>query len=388
MQFTSPSDLYWPFSQLDSRYFKALAQHFPPYLPSPPLYPVIVMSTTSQVACASLGLFIIDDLVFRTANADGSFTEIKRLKAQIGGGGTYAMIGARVWLPPTRVGILVDRGSDWPQEMEKALREYGEEMWVFREKPHELTTRALNLYTGEHRDFEYLTPRTRLEPIDLPAPLRTSEYLHFVCSPTRALVIHSQLQPPVNSTPSWRPKLVYEPIPERCTPDELPSLRKILPHIEVFSPNHEEAWALFGVGPKEVARRGKEGIEEVARKFYDEGAGGAVVIRSGPLGAYAVKKGEENGVWVPAFHSYEDGRVTGKVVDVTGAGNSFLGGLMAGLVLHPGDLKTAVQHASVAASYIIEQFGLPTVQRGEDGTELWNGVYPAVRLVELQQRST
>lgn len=169
-------------------------------------------------------------------------------------------------------------------------------------------------------DFKYLTPRRRLEPIDLPPSLRSSTHLHFVCSPTRALVIHSQLLPPLNPTPSWSPALVYEPIPDRCCPAELEALKKILPHLKVFSPNHEEAWAFFGVGVEEVERKGKKGIEEVARKFFAEGAGEIVLIRSGALGAYAVKKGENKGVWVPAYHKYG----IDKVVDVTGAGNSFL----------------------------------------------------------------
>lgn len=160
----------------------------------------------------------------------------------------------------------------------------------------------------------------------MPAPLRTARSLHFVCSPTRALTIHSQLQPPLNPTPEWQPQLVYEPIPDRCVPEEMPSLRKILPHIHVFSPNHEEAWSFFGVGPEEAARRGKEGIEEVARRFFDDGAASIVVIRSGPLGAYALRKGEERGIWVSAYHAYQPGGQDGKVVDVTGAGNSFLAG--------------------------------------------------------------
>lgn len=168
-------------------------------------------------------------------------------------------------------------------------------------------------------DFEYLTPRKRLEPNDLPPRLRTAQYLHFVCSPTRALVIAAQL------SPSFSPSLVYEPIPDRCTPDELPALREVLPLVRVFSPNHEEAAAFFGLGPEEVARGERGGIEDTARRFLDLGAADVVLIRSGPLGAYAVRKGqEENGVWVPAYHSYADGRATGKVVDVTGAGNSFL----------------------------------------------------------------
>lgn len=170
-------------------------------------------------------------------------------------------------------------------------------------------------------DFKYLTPRTRLEPIDLPPSLRSTTHLHYVCSPTRALVIHSQLLPPLNPTPTWLPNLVYEPIPDRCLPTELPALRQVLPHLGVFSPNHEEAWAFYGVSVEEVKRRGKEGIEEVARRFVEEeGAGGVVLIRSGALGAYAVKKGEKEGVWVPAYHRYG----SEKVVDVTGAGNSFL----------------------------------------------------------------
>ncbi|GAA5936785.1 hypothetical protein JCM1841_006457 [Sporobolomyces salmonicolor] len=342
----------------------------------------------TQVAVASLGLFILDTFEWRTPAIDDSAKAVsKREESVIGGGGTYAMIGSRVWLPAERVGILVDRGNDWPKEVEQRLNAYGP-MWIYREKPDEPTTRALNLYTGEHRDFEYLTPRTRLEPKDLPSQLRTSQYLHFVCSPTRALVIHSQLQPPLNPTPSWQPTLIYEPIPDRCTPDELPSLRNVLPHVAVFSPNHEEAWAFYGVGVGEVARSGKAGIEDVAQRFFEEGAKDMVVIRSGALGAYAIRRGEDKGVWVPAYHSYSDEEAQKKVVDVTGAGNSFLGGLMAGLVLYPDDLVTAVQCASISASYNIEQFGLPSMQVDEQGVERWNGSSPADRLAEVKTRST
>ncbi|BGP25005.1 pfkB family carbohydrate kinase [Rhodotorula toruloides] len=338
------------------------------------------------VDCATLGLFILDTFEWRILGSDGTVTSTKREEGVLGGGGLYAMIGSRVWLPAERVGILVDRGTDWPKAIEEELVKYGKEMWVFRDKPDEPTTRALNLYTGEHRDFKYLTPRKRLEPKDLPSPLRTSRVLHFVCSPTRAVSIQSQLQPPLNPTPDWAPQLIYEPIPDRCIPEEMPSLRQILPNIRVFSPNHEEAWSFFGVGPEEVARRGKQGIEEVAQRFFEEGARSIVVIRSGALGAYALRKGDERGVWVPAYHVYQPGGPGGKVLDVTGAGNSFLGGLMAGLVLHPHDLVTAVQCASVSASFVIEQFGLPSVELGEDGIERWNGVDPTERLAEMRER--
>lgn len=38
------------------------------------------------------------------------------------------------------------------------------------------------------------------------------------------------------------------------------------------------------------------------------------------------------------------------------------------------------------ASFVIEQFALPTMAVGEDGVERWNGVVPADRLAELQAR--
>ncbi|GAA6012021.1 hypothetical protein JCM11491_000138 [Sporobolomyces phaffii] len=341
---------------------------------------------TSRIQVASLGLFILDTFEWRTPSSSnsadqGPTTLLKRDEGVIGGGGTYAMIGSRIWLEPEQVGILVDRGHDWDPQVEAQLDAFGRSMWIYRDKAGE-TTKALNLYTGEHRDFKYLTPRTRLEPQDLPDQFHSAQFLHFVCSPTRALVIHSQL------SSSWSPRLVYEPIPDRCVPEELDALRRILPHVGIFSPNHEEAAAFYGISPRQVVERGQRGVEDLAQRFLDEGAQDTVVIRSGAWGAYAVRKDRrDEGFWVPAYYAYDDADAQKKVVDVTGAGNSFLGGLMGGLVLHPDDLKTAVECASVAASFIIEQFGLPSVQRDRDGVETWNGSSPTERLCEIQDRN-
>lgn len=102
----------------------------------------------------------------------------------------------------------------------------------------------------------------------------------------------------------------------------------------------------------------KEGIEETAKQLLDLGVGhegsGWVIIRSGALGAFIESRGTQ-GVWVDAFWTPTD---EDKVVDVTGqpkfssnrilewnlnlicagAGNSFLGGLAAGLELTGGDV--------------------------------------------------
>ncbi|KAK4054499.1 hypothetical protein OIV83_000993 [Microbotryomycetes sp. JL201] len=337
---------------------------------------------STAVKATTLGLFILDTFEWRDETGT---TVTHRSESVIGGGGTYAILGSRVWLDQKQVAILVDRGNDWPSEIEAELNVFGSEMWVYRNKQTP-TTRALNLYTGEHRDFKYLTERVRLEPRDLPRELRSAEYLHFVCSPTRALVILSQLGDGPNAVRSsassqWQPHLCYEPIPFRCVPEELDSLVKVLPHIKVFSPNHEEAAAFFGISAEQVKVDGKRGIEKLAHKFIELGAQHMVVIRSGGLGAFAIQRGQDAGKWVSAYHTD-----SANVKDVTGAGNSFLGGLMAGLVKDGQNLIRAVEMGAVSASYTIEQFGLAKMSVDEQGRELWNGSLPANRLDDMRKR--
>lgn len=108
---------------------------------------------------------------------------------------------------------------------------------------------------------------------------------------------------------------MYEPIPDRCIAEELPSLRQVLPHVAVFSPNHEEAHAFYGTSAEEANAQGRAGIERVAQRFFDEGALDLVVIRSGALGAYAIRRGQSRGKWTEAYHRYGSSMVK----DPTGA---------------------------------------------------------------------
>jgi len=225
--------------------------------------------------------------------------------------------------------------------------------------------------------FKYLTPRVRLTPRDLnETAFERPKTLHFICSPTRALSITSE----VKEVEGWSPITIYEPMPDRCVPGELPSLIEVLPSISILSPNAEEAMGLLSI-PLPVTQ---VKIEEAAAKFLDygvgEGGSGSVVIRSGALGAYVVSRAAE-GRWVEAFWGPNDPH---HVVDVTGAGNSFLGGLGAGLKFTQ-DVYEAVLYASVSASFIVEQEGLPSVE-SEGGS--WNGDFPQRRLSDLRKRSS
>jgi len=63
------------------------------------------------------------------------------LNSQIGGGGTYVTIAARMWLQAAEVGMIVDRGRDWREDVQLQLDSYGP-CWVFRDDPSRLTTRV------------------------------------------------------------------------------------------------------------------------------------------------------------------------------------------------------------------------------------------------------
>jgi len=57
-------------------------------------------------------------------------------------------------LPATDVGMIVDKGYDFPEDIENKLLNYGKEMWMFRQQPDCSTTRAINSYRGENRGYE------------------------------------------------------------------------------------------------------------------------------------------------------------------------------------------------------------------------------------------
>lgn len=109
--------------------------------------------------------------------------------------------------------MIVDQGPDFPQEIYDTLRSYAhasssrsdeqstlvaeDELvpGLFYFRPQEVgTTRALNSYKGDHRAFQYLTPRIRITPRDhvTMGTVRTPavpNMMHFICSPARALEV-------------------------------------------------------------------------------------------------------------------------------------------------------------------------------------------------------
>lgn len=123
--------------------------------------------------------------------------------------------------------------------------------------------------------------------------------------------------------------------PDRVMSED--ELRNMIAACDVFSPNLFEAARLVQQAD-EIA---------IAARFRDLGCR-VLALRRGDQGADVWDLPEGRGVRVPA--------VPAQVVDSVGAGNTFCGALLARL----GEgIDAAACHAVVAASYLVEQVGLP-----------------------------
>ncbi|KAF2279293.1 Ribokinase-like protein [Westerdykella ornata] len=317
------------------------------------------------------------------------------VKDIIGGAGSYSALGARLFAPPPRsraVGWIVDCGSDFPKELRAAIHSWDTGVLI-RETPQRVTTRGWNGYgEHEHRAFRYLTPKLRLDHEALAnTRLLWSKSFHLICSPLRCIDLVENIlalrkkSPPVGSTPD--PLFIWEPVPDLCTPAEFENCLKALKCVDVVSPNHSELGAFFGEDTNGVNHVDYRLIERLCDQWLASGIGvngkGGIVVRAGKDGCLVACRSSRR--WIPAYHQSAD-----KVVDPTGGGNGFLGGLAMGLVrgsASPGvhNLEEAAIWGSVSASFAIEQIGMPTLSQSPQG-ELWNNVRVEDRLFEFKQR--
>ncbi|KAK1836588.1 hypothetical protein QBC39DRAFT_338467 [Podospora conica] len=300
-----------------------------------------------------------------------------------------------------------------------------------------------------HRSFRYTTPKQRLTADDLTnTPLLQARAIHLICSPLRCreLVtsILEQRKAAARARDPFlsayvRPIFIWEPVPDLCTPDELLNCTNALPLVDVCSPNHAELAGFMGsdgldpatggVSAAAVERSCEQLLASMPLQSY------TLVVRAGERGCYVARNGGRKkkaaggsakpkrkeyahgglrldmdmealfaglvcdgdgsvareeieidpGVerWFPSYYCGTDG---GKVVDPTGGGNTFLGGLAVALARGK-TIEEACAWGNVAASFAIEQVGVPVLGKDGEGRETWNTVRVDERLKEYQERS-
>lgn len=190
-----------------------------------------------------------------------------------------------------------------------------------------------------------------------------------------------------------RPLFIWEPVPDSCIPDELENCYEALRYVEVISPNHVELGSFFG---ESISLDDTKLLGRLCSDLRTKGfrGSGAVVVRTGKRGCYVAEGPRDT--TLPAYYTPvndvgENSPSSEKVVDPTGGGNAFLGGFCVALargcqIEDLSIVETAAVYGSVAASFAIEQVGMPNLSSSDDGTELWNGDSAFARLDEFAQR--
>lgn len=165
-----------------------------------------------------------------------------------------------------------------------------------------------------------------------------------------------------------RPLFIWEPQGKSCDKRALDRHIKTAGLVSVFSPNNAELDSLFEDNASLEFDKGR--TQTQARYFIDAGVGpdakGCIVVRCAQHGCL-VMSADAKPAWLPAF--YHAG--SSEVLDVTGGGNCFLGGFGIGYQ-KTGSFYQAAKYGNVAASFAIEQVGVPNVS-GQGENELWNG---------------
>ncbi|CAE7026619.1 hypothetical protein P3342_005822 [Pyrenophora teres f. teres] len=341
-----------------------------------------------QIEFCTLGMFIIDEIEFPPPKPP--------VKDIVGGAGAYSALGARIFSPPPQsksVGWIVDCGSDFPPELREFIAQWDTGVLV-RETPDRLTTRGWNGYgEKEHRAFRYLTPKLRLDHESLvDTPLLWSKSFHLICSPLRCIDLVENItalrkQSDDQKAEVQRPVFIWEPVPDLCTTDEAENCFMALKYVDVVSPNNSELGGFFGKKTDGGHHVDFRAVEQLCDQWLESGIGpngdGGVVVRCGKDGCLVTRKGLRK--WLPAYHQSAE-----KVVDPTGGGNGFLGGLAVGLLRCGSssvsdNLEEAAIWGSISASFAIEQVGMPVLSHSGKG-ETWNGVSVEKRLSDFKQR--
>lgn len=238
-----------------------------------------------------------------------------------------------------------------------------------------------------------MTPKLRLDHQSLiGTPLLWSKSFHLICSPLRCIdlvenIVRLRKEASTAGHKDSRPLFIWEPVPDLCVPEEYENCLKALRHVDVVSPNHGELGGFFGKNTNGLDNVNYRLIESLCDTWVQNGIGedksGGIVVRCGKDGCLVV--GKRLRQWMPPYHQSAE-----KVVDPTGGGNGFLGGLAVGLVRAGSTtamnvLQEAAVWGTISASLAIEQVGMPVLaEKGQE--ETWNGVKVDERVAEFKER--
>lgn len=263
----------------------------------------------------------------------------------IGGGGPQGAFGARLWNPS--VGLLSRTGTDFEEEFVRALEAIDVDLAGWVRYPDIPTLRNQLMAYDENG---YLTTLKGdpgsvylrqqywnlllAQELSLPPTYQQPRVIHLISEyphePMMATALELRAQGAIFS---------LEPIIDFRDWTNREAMLELLPQVDVATPDWPSASGFAGSDdPKEVVR------------YWSTLGPKMVAIRHGHHGSY-VWDSQSDQMWqVPP--------VPVEVVDPTGAGNSYGGGLLVGWAERQ-DGREAGCYGAVSASFLVERVGLP-----------------------------
>jgi len=278
-----------------------------------------------------MGNLLVDDIVM----PDG-----RTLMGEPGGAMLYVSLAARLW--GANVGMVSIAGSDYPQAALDALGARGIDLsgvkplgrpgvrsWLLYEPAMRRIIHRLD--SASHFD---VSPTFE----DIPAPFRGAPAFHIAPMPI------DRQRDIAASLAALRPDAFVSLDPfETVRDDNRDAWGTVLDHVDAFFPSNEEV--------------------RLAEVEADP-RGALVHIPGTRLSIIAYKCGPQGGVLVERrtgrIIEWRAGRAP--VVDVTGAGDGFAGGFLAGWLAHH-DIDRAIEQGVVTASLAIEDWGAAALLR-------------------------
>jgi len=273
---------------------------------------------------------IIDDIVLW----DG-----RTFMGTLGGSGTHALVGMRVW--SDQLGFVASVGPDFDATHRAQLERMNIDLrGVIERGDSYKTARAWQLFEPDERRIEIM--RTELAAFHDYTPRFEEipeDYTQVRCVHLQWGRNFTEVLELINHFREANPEacFMWEPVSEHLdgTPDEY---RPIMEQIALISPDRNEA--------RRMTRQ--TDLEDTIKTLLDWGVP-IVAVRMGADGSL-VRTAQGEGWRIPA--------VPAEIVDVTGAGDAYCGGFMVGLGEGLSTVEAALR-ATVSASFALGQFGVP-----------------------------
>jgi sugar/nucleoside kinase (ribokinase family) len=293
------------------------------------------MTAARQANGAGQALLVVGSIAFDTIETPNGAVE-----DALGGSATYFSYAASFFTRPRLVGVV---GEDFPDRHRR--------LFTSRQVDTSgLVTQPGKTFRWKGRYHQDMNTRDTLEvhlnvfgtfdPV-LPEPFRDSSHVFLANS---SPLVQAKVLDQVRG-----PKQVLADTMDLWIETQHDELLALLPRLDGLLLNDSEARLLT---EEDNLVRAGEAVRRLGPKF--------VVIKKGEHGAMLFS---EDGVFVvPAYP-------TAEVVDPTGAGDSFAGGVLGYLCSDasppPGRLRRAMAYGTVIASLTVEGFGLDRLQHAD-----------------------